>query len=113
MNDENDQAFLHNSKQLLDKQLAQLDAETTNELIRRRRRILADQQPTSSRWNTWPSYAATAAVLVVATAIWLQVPKATLDDSLQEDIALLTADEDLDFFEEIEFYQWLDAERAS
>lgn len=91
-----------------------VDRRTRDELARRRRLALDDagRLPVRSRW--WLPVGAVAAAL---SALFLvqplldglnQMPEATVVDSDDVDMEILLAEESLELYEDLEFYQWLD-----
>ena len=107
---END--FLEQVSSALDKSCDSIDGYTQSRLTRIRHQAL-DRTKQASRWKVWgPVGAAGLAcsmVLVLNFGIQSQAPVSDtlIGDTAIEDLDLLTADEGLEFFEDLEFYQWL------
>jgi hypothetical protein len=112
MNEEQQRHFTKNAKQLLDEAATHLDGETLSRLQRARNRALtARSKPLSLFRRPLPltgmiasAITATALVLFVAFG---PVRQDAIEKNLVADLGLLTAEESLEFFEDIEFYEWL------
>jgi len=61
----------------------------------------------------YSAFAATAAVLVLTITIWLTQAPDINDELVLEDISILTSTEELDFYQQLEFYNWLDDEQIN
>ncbi|WP_319587039.1 DUF3619 family protein [uncultured Desulfobulbus sp.] len=110
MNDEQDRKFAAAAKQLLDQAADDLDGDTLSRLHRARNRALAGttKRPPFFR-RPLPlviTSALTAAALVLFVAFGPSSQE-TIEKNLVADLGLLTAEESLEFFEDIEFYEWL------
>ena len=92
----------------LDKSAESLDAHTLSRLNQARHRALERRTRFSWKVNRWllPA-AATAAVAVLAFNLLTITPPAE-PETLLEDLELLSSVEDMDFYGELEFYEWLD-----
>lgn len=105
-----DEKFVNGIKQQLDQQADGMDGQTLSRLRLARATALAE--PRQGGWR-WQPLAAFASVSVLAVAVWLAMPvnkggeqnMAALDD-----MELLAAADDLEFYEEIEFYAWLEGQ---
>ena len=99
--------LIQDIREELDKSVDTLDAHTLSRLNQARHKAL--EQPTRTRWrsNWLLPVAATAAVAVLAFSL-LTVNSTTDPDLLLEDLELLSSAEDMDFYGELEFYEWLD-----
>ena len=91
----------------LDKSADALDAHTLSRLNQARHRALTRQARFSWASGRWllPA-AATAAVAVLAFNLLTITPAEP--ETLLEDLELLSSVEDMDFYSELEFYEWLD-----
>ena len=58
------------------------------------------------RWVTASGFA-TAAVLVVAVSLWIGTGQRNLPSTNVDDMELMTSQEQLDLYEDLEFYRWL------
>ena len=118
-----DDAWLRRARDLLDESTQSLDGATESRLNRARQAALASQRPRTVK--AWRGFAALgASALAVAIAVGLQRPPAepspppgeaganriAVADEGEDD---LLAAEDLEFLEELDFYQWLDREGLS
>ncbi len=77
--------------------------------------LMLAKQPQPARW-LWPTILASAFSLTLAVALWPRlhstnelVPVA----SSAEDFPMLAGEDDLDFYQDLDFYAWLDAQPAS
>jgi len=121
VNDEQDtDHLLKRTKSTLDQAADGLDDATLRDLRRLRRAAVAASQPAprDSRLAWWLpvgglATAATAAVLTVS--LWLT--PAAHDPAAQlsplDDLALLGDTESLEFYEDLDFYLWLEDEEVS
>lgn len=100
-----DDILLKQVKQHLNESVEQLDAATLSQLNQARQQALQLRRVT---WS-WPkpvmALGATAAMLTLTVSL-LWTP--TMQNSLaMEDLPMLTASEDMELYQELEFYQWL------
>jgi hypothetical protein len=110
--------FLREVTDTLDASLDQIDDATRTRLCVARRETLAvlDQRRSPAWWVTAGGLAAGVLVAVLSVALWEtdtahELPLAGLSQkTVLEDMALLGDSEELAFFEELEFYIWLDDE---
>lgn len=115
---EQDKAFLSEVKLSLDRQREAIDRSTQDALRHIRQQALAQQHaPRSHAWINWPVLPALAttatAVVVVSIALTLGTPSRFDVQPDLEDILLITSTEDFMFYEDLEFYQWLEAEKIN
>lgn len=109
---EQDRKFVDSAKRLLEESVTDLDGATLAQLARARNRALAGRAE-RKRWlqRPWPVTGLAASVLVTAALVLLvmfgPLRQDKVDENLVADLGLLTSEESLEFFEEIEFYQWL------
>lgn len=106
-----EQVFLDRVRETLDGQDAQLDADTLRELRLARARAI-DALPRPQRiWQ--PVGLAVLATTLVAVVVSLQLMHTTTPNATAglEDMALLSAGDDFELYENLEFYQWLDLEQ--
>jgi hypothetical protein len=98
----------------LNRSIAELDNRTAERL--RRIRLAAVEQAGTERprwfavhrWVTAGGITAFAA-LVLAVSVWVTVPRQIQPPGQVEDIEILTANDHLDIYENMEFYRWLAA----
>lgn len=115
--------FLAAAKSSLDKAADDLDGRVLARLkMVRRQAIDADKQASGfAKWLTpghWmipaSGFAVTAVVAVLATSLWIDKSG---DDLLAgpalEDIQIISNMDDIELYEELEFYQWLAIEKSS
>ncbi len=105
-------AFEKDIRKTLDAGAGRIDQRTRDELARRRRAALDAAGPGSFRTRWLPAGAA-AAALVVGVMLVTGTPDRTglpvaADDSEEQDMEILLAEESLELYEELEFYAWLD-----
>ena len=103
--DEPDQRLLHTAKALLDRSAEELDQPTTLCLQRARAHALT-ARPRSIRW-IFAGGLATASVMTLAAILWVSTPPAIIPLHEADDVEVVTAAEHLEFYDEIDFYQWL------
>jgi hypothetical protein len=109
--DHTQQAFIARNKTLLDKSAENIDSATRAEL-----RAIRQQALNAHYAKPWwlapaPAFAATAAVLVITLSVWLNQPSSLNTTPAMDDMQLVTANDELDFYQELEFYEWLEHEQ--
>jgi len=111
------------ARQELDYSIQNLDQQTLAKLKAARKNavdIVAKNNAKQGGWdwisNGWllpvGGLATTAFAVTMTVSIWLIEPN-ELDQLSPEDIEVLSANEDYELFDELEFYQWLDDEKQS
>ncbi len=112
--------LLKMSKATLDQAVDGLDDATLRDLRRvRREALLADKPAVSEKRPAWllpvSGLATAAAVAILTVSLWLTPPEN--DPVAQfpplEDLALLGDVESLEFYEDLDFYLWLDDEKEA
>ena len=124
MNEDQDK-FVNQLKQQLDQQGEGLDGETLSRLRQARARAVAAGDRKGFRLPGLKTLGggavAFASVSVLAVAVWLAVPTistprvpvlAEAQATALDDLELLAATEELEFYEDIEFYYWLETQDA-
>lgn len=114
IDDKKDEAFINKAKSLLDDAADNLDEKTMSRLRQARIRALESAKDGASiNWMIPASgLAAVATVSVLTISIWTAKPvEHELADAFN-DIELLTSTESLEFYEELEFYAWIDEQNA-
>lgn len=104
-----DQAFTKAAKRSLDQAADNLDPGTVARLHAARKRALAAHGQPRKPWiNVWVPAGALAAGIAVMLAIlvWFTVPS-NLPPTDIEDLELLAAHEDIEFYSDLDFYDWL------
>lgn len=100
----------------LDNQAQFLDAATASRLNQSRQAAIASMRSRQRAWARWGlplGLAGTAAAGMVAIALWMggaNPEQPGLGDPALADLALLTSEDSLEFYENLEFYQWLETE---
>lgn len=105
-----DEKFVNDITEQLDRQAEALDGQTLSRLRQARASALA--AGSGRQWH-WQPVAAFASAAVLAVAVWLALPinnggehnMAALDD-----MELLASRDDLEMYEELEFYAWLEGQ---
>jgi hypothetical protein len=102
--------FIDNVKKALDLDKENLDAGTQSKLNRIRQKSLDAGERKGfdiRQWFTLPvaGWAATACLIVLGLTVYLQQPNGSTP--LLEDIELLAAEDNLEFYDSLEFYAWL------
>jgi hypothetical protein len=115
MNGEEDKLFLQRARAALDAAAQNLDAPTAGRLRAARRRALAGAGPKSHPRAAWwlplGSAAAAGLVLVLGAMLWLGTPNGRVPVASMDDMELLTAKDNPEFYAELEFYRWLASQR--
>ena len=104
--DADDKSFLAASKAVLDESVRDLDAEVTTRLRQARYKAL-DAKPAPFRWLVPASSLAAVSVAVFAIALWLSQPSRPAPVQGVEDLEILSSAENLELFDDLEFYHWL------
>ena len=110
---ERQQRFLANARNTLDNSLESIDAETARQLKQVRYKALEQNHKKSSWFMPVSSIAVTASVVTLTVALWFTQFNELNEELVLEDITLLTATEELEFYQELEFYNWLDEEHIN
>lgn len=108
---ESEQKFLKEAKRALDEMEHNLDAGILGRL-RVARREAVGQAGSKSALPGWllplGGFTAAGIALAVAGLLWLSAPRHPLMPADAGDMELLSAQENPDFFTELEFYEWLE-----
>jgi hypothetical protein len=110
--DEREKLFLEKVRKELDAGAEELDRETLLRLRQARLKAVEEAgrrrwwRPAVPRWMTAGGLA-TAVVLTVAVSVWFSVSREGLPVRQAEDMEILTAQENLDISNDLEFYRWL------
>lgn len=112
-----DAAWIAQARQLLDESASALDAATVSRLNRARQAAL-QQRRAARHWMLPAGLVSAAAVLVLAVLAWqgLAPPPRETDfplganNSANGDIELVSSDDGLEFYQDLEFYAWLEAQ---
>lgn len=110
-NNDHESVFLDRVRRTLDDSADNLDARTLSQLTQARHRALeeARSKPSLYRRPFWLSLAglATATVVVFLAIFLARDPSGPQYYSAIEDVEILAASENPEFFAELEFYAWL------
>ncbi len=105
--------FVDNDKKALDLGAENLDAGTQSKLTRMRHQALDAGERKGfdiRQWITLPAVGwATAGILVLGLTFYMKQPNGTVPPL--EDIDLLAAEDNLEFYDGLEFYAWLAEEK--
>lgn len=110
-----DQPWLANTVRQLDESARDLDAATLSRLNRARQAALSEVRRKRSAWSMWLPGLVVAMGLTLAVGLLLRpgvTPTVPFVDPAQ-DFAMLSEADDLDMYEDLEFYAWLDAQPSS
>jgi hypothetical protein len=121
MNEFEDHSWIHRTKVLLDESTEGLDAATLSRLNRARQAALARAHPRAVRHWFLPAGLASACVLLLVVAAWhwhapagaARLPELPFTASASPnggDIDLVSSDDSLELYQDLEFYAWLDAQ---
>ena len=111
--EQKDVQMLEKIKAALDESSEQLDQDTVRALRQARQNAL--EQLNKSRWNWQPMTGLAVAASVTIFAVGVVMLQTNQNDMMpnHEDMPLLSAGDDLEFYENLEFYQWLAFEERS
>jgi hypothetical protein len=114
MNTPAKEAWIERAVALLDESTEALDAATLSHLNRSRQAALAQRRGSRSGWLVGGGLAAAALALAFginhrSASLVPPVPVTTGPDAA--DTELLATDDNLDLYENLDFYAWLDAEQ--
>jgi len=112
-----DQRLLDAVKARLDQSEQALDGVTLGRLRAARREALATlgaERPRRTWWEPMRGLAVAATLATLTVSLWSLSPGPT-DTGLMplEDLALLTDSEDLEFYQDLDFYLWLDSRESA
>ncbi|MBI1422576.1 MAG: DUF3619 family protein [Gammaproteobacteria bacterium] len=108
-----EQAFLRRIKSTLDANEAQLDADTLRDLRLARHKALETLQRPRRLWQPVALAGVAATVVLVAISLHVMQSQGPVTPPAMEDMALLTTSDDLDLYENLDFYQWLELEKRN
>ena len=111
MKTRDDERLVTEIKKALDASVETLPAYAVNHLREARQQALAGKVKTHRPWLAFPRWVtagglATAAVAILTVSLWVAVPrpqKPVVDDELDQ----ITSQEQLEFYEDLEFFRWL------
>jgi negative regulator of sigma E activity len=109
--DEGEEAFVRRVKAMLDEGNAHLDARVRSRLTQARHAALAQADSRPSLWlRQWAPAAGIAAAAVLAVLVWPSPPREQPQDEALNDLEIVLAGENLDMLENLDFYEWVDAD---
>jgi type VI protein secretion system component VasF len=103
---EQDKDFLEQIGKTLDQGLEELDGDTLNRLHQAR---LAATERHKGRYmqRGWLVAGGALASVVIVLLLSLQLNTKAVNESMLEDMALLSADAELELYRDLDFYDWL------
>jgi hypothetical protein len=108
MNEERDAGLVRQIKAVLDQSAENLEPGVATRLRAMRREALNARRHNRGAWVGWSAaLVATAASLFVAFNLWVTLPESGVVAELAD--TELATDDALELYEELEFYEWLDA----
>jgi len=105
--------FLNTARQVLDDSVQDLDGATLSRLAQARNAALNSKRQTRRKALIWGAPAAGMAAAVLLLLILLPGKTPVAEEHFVADLDLLGSEETLDFYEEMEFYEWLAEMEAS
>ena len=113
MNHEREQNWLAQARTLLDASAESLDAATLSRLNRARQQALA-QRRAAPRW-AFPAGMVSACMLLLALFVWNGRGAPGAESPLAHnagagDLELVSSEDSLEFYQDLEFYAWLEAQ---
>lgn len=98
-------------KQALDQQANNIEPETAEKLQTFRENLLTPHKKQTKKQRTFRWYASGAALASFALITFsLTIPQSSLQSTAIDDIDLLASNNDPNFYQDLEFYQWLEKE---
>ena len=111
--DHKEQSLLEKINRELDESAASLDADTLRKLRLARSNAIESLQKPRQLWQPVGAFALVATVAAVAVSLQLRVTQVSESLPPIEDVQLLSASDELELYEDLEFYQWLELERRT
>lgn len=108
--DQKEQALLNRINQELDRAESSLDADTLRELRLARSRAMESLHKPRQLWQPLGTAALAAAIAALAVSLHINQYAEVEPVSKIEDISLLGTSDELELYENLEFYQWLESE---
>ena len=107
MSKQNEDEFNAKIKQGLNDSVRDLDANTLSKIRQIRSQAIEKAETKNTKWSGVMAGAlATACVMVFAVAIFLKTP--TIEPVSVDDLELISSSDNLELFEDLEFYEWLE-----
>lgn len=105
---ERDKKFMNGARHVLDQSAAQIDEKTVQHLRQIRREAVA--LPVRANWRWVYAFTGVATTVFIAVLFSTSVQQQQDAVASLDDVELLSASEEFEFFEDLEFYQWLESE---
>ncbi len=117
-NDPVNRVWIGQARDVLEQSAQGLDAATLSRLNRTRQAALALHRPRAARPWFLPAGLASACVILLAATVWhayvpAGVPALPLSATMSGnggDVDLVSGDDSLEMYQDLEFYAWLDAQ---
>lgn len=112
MSEEHDKVFVDGVRRLLDATEAQTDPGVRMRLKSARLRALdaaAEQLPWYLRFPRLITAGSLATAAVIAVSLWILSERGPLPAGQVEDIDLLTNQEQIELYKDLDFYRWLES----
>ena len=114
MNEPEKPSWVTDARALLDASTQSLDAATLSRLNRVRQAALAQRRRKSRTWWLPAASLAASCALVLAVAAWYPHQRggvAPATRAAATDAEVAAADDGIEFYQDLEFYAWLDAQQ--
>ena len=112
-----EQLLLESINQKLDQSVIDIEPSTKVALRKIRQHALAHTDKKSAALLSWmkpaPLMAAVSLVLILSVSLRMTLDTASTLTPALEDIPLLTATDDIEFYNDLDFYLWLEAENLN
>ena len=112
-----EQLFLESINRKLDKSVIDIDTSTKVALQQIRQQALTQEGNNPGVLWSWmkpvPLMAAVSLVLILSISLRLTIDTIDTLTPALEDIPLLTASDDMEFYNDLDFYQWLETENLN
>lgn len=115
--DAQEKHFLEETKDLLNRSAENMDSRTRQRLEQIRIKALGavEEKPSGFflplRWIVFGSFA-TATLAAVTLFFWLTTSSRDLPERHFEDFEIITCQEHIDFYQDLDFYRWLATQRS-
>ena len=101
--------FAERAKDAFDESVDGLDAATLSRLNRGRQKALLAAHRPSRKWSHWVPATGVAAALMIAVLMARGPGTIDVEGAPVSDFEILLSEENIDLFEDLEFYSWLDS----
>ena len=113
MNDRRQSEIESAARKVFEQSVGELDGATRSKLTQARHRAMAELEQPPALFG-WLPQAALATLAAAAVGVWVFSGSGS-DDELTEtaavaDIEILLSDDELEFYEELDFYAWLESQ---